>query len=160
MQPLDPRDAVIGAAQMLLPVREVPENRGRMVEAMQAFAGGVPGESWCADLVYYVGAHVMGTTRWPLPRSGACRDLQRAAAEHRIARPAPAAGDVFLVLDAAGVAHHTGFVSRVNGDETWQTVEGNSNDSGSREGVGVFANTRGGPSDARHYVFVRWVDAW
>lgn len=149
-------DAVLGAAAMLLPVREVPRNRGRIVEAMQLFAGGQADEPWCADFLYYVGANVLGSVRWPLPRTSSCDALLSFARAHSVLRDRPTRGDVFLVLRTDTDAVHTGFVSRTFDDGSWRTLEGNSNELGERDGVGVFANTRGVVTDRRRYAFIDW----
>ena len=45
-------------------------------------------------------------------------------------------GMVFIISTGSGTGH-TGFVSRVVGNKL-ETIEGNTNDGGSREGIGVF----------------------
>lgn len=149
-------DAVLGAAAMLMPVRELEGNRGRFIEAMQFFTGGRAGDPWCADLVYYVGAHVLGSVRWPLPRTGSCDEVLRFARARGILRERPARGHVFLVLKSETDAVHAGFVDGVFDDASWRSREGNSNELGAREGIGVYANTRGTSVDTRRYVFVDW----
>ncbi len=47
---------------------------------------------------------------------------------------------MIFVLDFGGGAGHTGFVEGVQGGRL-VTLEGNTNDDGSREGVGVFRRT-------------------
>ena len=42
-------EIVLNAARMLLPVREAGANRGRFVEAIIRFAGGVPGDRGVRD---------------------------------------------------------------------------------------------------------------
>jgi hypothetical protein len=52
----------------------------------------------------------------------------------------PTAGSIFIIDFGKGLGH-TGFVVSVVGDVI-HTIEGNTNDDGSREGIGVFARVR------------------
>ena len=55
----------------------------------------------------------------------------------------PEAGDLFVLLDSRGMAHHIGFVTippDVIGD--FGTIEGNTNAGGSVNGDGVYCRTR------------------
>ena len=160
-------DAVLRCAASHLAVREVPGNHGRFVNAIQAYAGGKDGEPWCADWVYYV-AHHMLEDQWPLPRTGSCDVLLRFAETHDLLTERPDVGGLFLVLTPTNLrdAVHVGFVEALHperGPLAFQSLEGNSNEMGEREGIGVFRNLRGydafrtHPADARHYAFVDWV---
>ncbi|MET0416090.1 MAG: CHAP domain-containing protein, partial [Actinoplanes sp.] len=53
-------------------------------------------------------------------------------------------GSVFLVRRTAGDWTHTGIVTEVRND-TFDTIEGNTNDAGEREGYEVCARTRSYP---------------
>lgn len=52
----------------------------------------------------------------------------------------PKVGDIFI-MDFGGGLGHTGFIERIEGD-TLHTIEGNTNDTGSREGYEVCRRTR------------------
>lgn len=156
-------DAVLAAARLLLPVREIAgqNNRGRFVEAIIASTGNKPGDAWCASAVYYLGRGILGA-RWPLPRTASCDELLKFARAREILRPSPRRGDVFLRLHTDTDAVHTGFV-----DETpdpsqppkgFRVLHGNSNGAGSRDGDGFHEGRLGGPSDPYRYVFARWAD--
>jgi hypothetical protein len=70
----------------------------------------------------------------------------------------PAVGDLFLIWNAkvdGGRFAHIGFVTAVTA-EGFATIEGNSNDSGGREGYGVFELARKLLPATR---FVRWTAA-
>jgi hypothetical protein len=64
-------------------------------------------------------------------------------------------GDIFI-MDFGGGKGHTGFVTQVIGDRI-QTVEGNSNDEGSREGFEV-CRKPGGRSISSCKGFLRLVN--
>jgi hypothetical protein len=79
----------------------------------------------------------------PLRRTASCTSLYAwAGSQGKLARP-PQRGDIFLVRGGAeGRTHqHTGLVTGVHGGQV-MTVEGNTNNDGSREGIGVFLRHR------------------
>lgn len=148
---------VLAAARMLLPVREAGQNRGRFVEAIIRYAGGQPGEPWCASFVYYVGHKMLGPA-WPLPKTRSCDVLLEYARKGGILRDEsvrPQPGWLFLVMRAPHDATHVGFVDAVLPDGRFTTIEGNSNDRGHRDGDGVVANTRD-PAGPTTYAYVAW----
>ena len=154
---LPPVAAVLNAARMLLPVREAGPNRGRFVEAIIRFAGGEPGEPWCASFVFYIGRKMLGD-RWPLPQTRSCDVLMEHARSKGVlygAEVRPEPGWLFLVLRSPSDAVHVGFVDVVLPDGRFTTVEGNSNDRGHRDGDGVVANTRD-PHGPTTYAYINW----
>lgn len=144
-------------------IKEVPagSNGGELVESVQRWAGGQKGDSWCAEFVYFVGSltcAVAGTT-WPLPRTGSCEALHQFAITHGRIHQVPAPGDVYLLLNSAGRAHHTGFVTSVAAT-TFDEISGNTSDPSkppSVDGMGVFGHTR--KLDSKLYRFVDWRSA-
>lgn len=154
---ITPVDAVLAVAIALDPVRELPGNRGYFVDAMNEAVGAPVGSAWCASFIFYCGSRALGTTAWPLPRTAACDDLLAFARRHGILWATPKRGNVFLVLNPADAhdATHTGFVDAVK-ESGWTSIEGNSNDTGGREGTAVVRLARGGQDDKRKYVFVDW----
>ena len=145
---------VLNVASAEVGVREHPpgSNRGEKVEEYQASVGVDPGEPWCAGFVYWCfvkaaanlgGANPMKEKKC---RTGSVVDLwDRANANkvkivtHDAALADPSLvqpGMVFVITMSCGHGH-TGFVARVIGNGL-ETVEGNTNDGGSREGIGVF----------------------
>ncbi|HZP82234.1 MAG TPA: CHAP domain-containing protein [Chthonomonadaceae bacterium] len=137
--------AVLLAAQSV-GVREEPpgSNWGRAVKVYLASVGIATPAPWCAAFVNYKihqAAQQLGvTTDWP--RTGYCPTIAAWAKRNRRFLALPQPGCVFLVRDSAGRYRHTGFVSEVHADGTVSTVEGNSNDTGSAEGIGVFSLRR------------------
>lgn len=150
--------AVLNSARMMLPVREAGANRGRFVEAIIRYAGGLPGEPWCASFVYYVGHKMLGGLGWRLPKTRSCDVLlEHARAQGTLydeeVRPEP--GWLFLVMQSDKDATHVGFVDVVLPDGRFTTIEGNSNDRGVRDGDGVVANTRD-PKGPTRYAYIDW----
>lgn len=149
-------DMVLAVARGLLFVRESPRNsnRGPGIKAMLQVTGLGEGYPWCAASVAYCGVTALGD-RWPLPRTASCAQLGEAADRLKVLHTQPEPGDVFLVWHASlGRFAHTGFVESVG--ETVRTLEGNTNDGGSRDGWGQFRRVRRfGPKDR----FIRWSEA-
>ena len=148
-------EAVLRAARLCLPVREAGQNTGRFVDAIIRFAGGTPGEAWCASFVYYVGRKMLGEA-WPLPKTRSCDVLLEFARTRGVLHDAtvpPTSGCLFLVMASDTDATHVGFVDAILPDGRFTTIEGNSNDRGVRDGDGVVANTRD-PHGATRYAFI------
>ena len=146
---------VLAAARALAFVREEPRdtNAGQAVAAMLQRTGLPVGHPWCAAFVAHVGHAAYGAA-WPLPLTASCAALGEAAKAKKLLVTTPAPGDVFLLYyPKLGRFAHTGFVTAVRPDGTCETIEGNTNDGGSRDGWGVFARVRiFGPKDR----FIRW----
>jgi hypothetical protein len=150
-------EAVLGCMDALDPVRELPGNRGYFVDAVNTWAGSPLGSSWCLNLCHYAGAKTLGKARWPLPINGSCDVILRYARKMKIARETPVPGALFLKLnpDDSADATHAGYVDSVLPNGRWFTREGNSNDTGSREGTDVVSILRPRKSGER-YVFIYW----
>lgn len=125
---------------------EVPpgSNAGPDVAKYLASVGLGPGFAWCAAFVFWCAGQAGPNA---LPRTGGVQKMWRdglsaglpalrpAEALAEPARIAP--GMVFFISHGAGTGH-TGFVEGIRPDGRLITVEGNTNDGGSREGIGVF----------------------
>ena len=130
------------------------QNRGPWV---RLYMDGREGSNWpwCAGFVSFVirQACVLLGRRVPFPKTYSC-DILAAngqkrnlfVAERDISRSNAAAslppGTVFLNRRGSGDWTHTGIVVSA-GEETFATIEGNTNDEGSREGYEVCSRTRG-----------------
>lgn len=149
---MTPIEAVTLLARSQLWVREQgAENCGQVVEHYLSSVGLAAGEPWCAAFVSWVGQQAV--TGWPLPRTGSCQAFFESATKSKLVEVAPSPGAVFLLWrPALGRFAHTGFVLQRLGDG-WQTIEGNTNPAGGREGYGVFARTRGFAVEDK---FIRW----
>ena len=127
-------------------------NRGRRVEQYQRSVGIARGNAWCVAFVYWcfqVAAQKQAIAN-PMEkecRTGGVLDLWNRACGARnvkILRTAEALNDparvkpgMVFVISTGGGMGHAGLVSRVVGNRM-ETIEGNTNDGGSREGIGVF----------------------
>lgn len=150
-------DALLGGALAVaireIGAREEPpgSNRGPRVDQYLRAVGLDPARGsfpWCAAFAYWCFGRAADELGRPNPviRTAGVLDHWRKAGEAGIKRlPAAAAIDdpgrvhpgMLFVLDTGGGTGHTGFVERVEGGRL-VTVEGNTNDDGTREGVGVF----------------------
>jgi hypothetical protein len=125
---------------------EVPpgSNGGPDVEKYLASVGLGGGYAWCAAFVYWcasqTGPHALPRTggvqkMW---RDGLAAGLPALRTSEALAEPSRIApGMVFFIAHGGGTGH-TGFVEGMHPDGRLITIEGNTNDGGSREGIGVF----------------------
>ncbi|WP_210183351.1 peptidoglycan-binding protein [Methylobrevis pamukkalensis] len=142
-------------ARAQLGVREVPlgSNRGPMVDQYLLSTGVPPGHAWCMAFVYWCYAQAaaeLGLAN-PMPRtagvmrswqlakdSGSARLLTAAQVKDNVADVEP--GMVFYISTGGGLGH-TGIVADIVAGRL-VTVEGNTNDGGSRDGIGVFMRSK------------------
>jgi hypothetical protein len=127
-------------------------NRGKQVEAYLASVGVPPGNPWCAAFVYSCVAQAAKADSLanPLPKTGGVLDMWRKAlkaglpcltTQQAVAAPGLVSSGMIFIMDFGEGKGHTGFVKALAGGRL-STIEGNSNDDGSRDGVGVFELTR------------------
>lgn len=129
------------AAQFVGWVQEATkQNDGPWVEAILRITGTPKGSPWCASFVTMV-LDIAYRGKNPLARSASCDVMLEDARRKGWLHDAPHVGDVFLVMKSPTDAIHTGVVTAV-GVASVKTVEGNTNDDGSRDGYGVFARER------------------
>lgn len=146
----------IAAAQEAANVREEPpgSNRGQMIDQYVRSVGLDPSGqyAWCAAFVYWCfdqAATRKGASN-PVNRTGSVLDHWRMAASNARAKRLLIAegtadpslvlpGMIFVLATGAG-AGHTGLIEQVEG-QYLTTIEGNTNEGGSREGIGVFRRT-------------------
>jgi hypothetical protein len=148
------RDAVLKMARAFAFVREEPvsSNAGQAVEAFLKHCGLGHGSPWCAAFVSYIMDGALGLTN-PLAATASCAALATQAKALGLLKTTPTPGAIFL-LDFGTGFHHTGFVlGVVTNASPCTTIEGNTNDDGSREGYGVFVRRRTFNSKAR---FIHW----
>lgn len=97
---------------------------------------------WCAAFVHFCldSAEIKNTVTAYSPTAQNKKNLVYYKA--RLIKPVES-GDVFTIFfPTMGRIAHTGFVHRQINGSTVETVEGNSNDGGSRDGYGVFRRKR------------------
>lgn len=123
-----------------LNVREAPgyKNTGEQVEKYQESTGNKPGEPWCMSFVYWCyeqAADRMGRIN-PLYKTGHVLTGWRARKD-RFRALTPMIGDVFIMDYGKGKGHTGIIVGFTKDGKKAQTIEGNTNDEGSREGFEV-----------------------
>jgi hypothetical protein len=136
-------EKVIRVAQGTIGWREGPGNSGPLVDKILASVG-LEGTKapWCAAWVVYVGDEAFGKENNPYPRSAWSPDFVKNPQWDRGRGTKPNQTDAFGVyFQSLGRVAHTGLVEKVEGK--WAiTIEGNTNDNGSREGDGVYRKRR------------------
>jgi len=94
--------------------------------------------SWCMGFVYWCFNQVTKTN--PLVKTGGVLNAWNTADKKYRVTGEPQPGDIFIMDFGKGLGH-TGFVEKV--DPTFiYTIDGNTNDSGSREGISVCRKQR------------------
>jgi len=150
--------ATLEVARGQVGVREVPKNsnRGPEVERYLEAVGLGPGHAWCAAFVYWCAreaARETGREKVPLIKTAWTPSLWNWARKRR-SFMLPAAvlegkkkldpGCLFLLhgrVNGRARVKHVGFVTGAHGGMI-ETIEGNTNKRGSREGGGVYRLTR------------------
>jgi hypothetical protein len=169
--PLSPA-LLVAAANAFVGVSEQGgDNRGQMVEHFLRSVSLPPGLPWCAAFVHHVGHsshydHVSKHSSWPLPATGSCEVLARAARANGVLRDEPYVGDIFLLYNRTRRRFvHTGIIVGVQGEERVHardvhdclTVEGNTNTDGSRNGHTTLRKLRTF-READGHRFIRWAE--
>lgn len=135
-----PTDLVSGAiatAVSQIGQREDAPNSGLMIDQYLRSVGLEPGNSWCATFVHWcfqMAANALGMLN-PCPKTGGVLRLwELAPDEAKVTAPVRGA---IIIMDHGKGHGHTGIVESVNGGGLIETVEGNTNRGGSREGDSV-----------------------
>jgi hypothetical protein len=125
-----------------LGVEEIPKgsNAGPAVEKYLKSVGLGKGYSWCMAFIYWCTKEAstqLGVLN-PLSKTAGVLDMFNKEVDLRVKTPQP--GDIFIMDYGKGMGH-TGIVEKV-GLTTIFTIEGNTNDEGSREGYEVCRRQR------------------
>lgn len=149
----------IAQAEQAAEVREVrpPMNRGPRVDEYQTRTGlklktGADGFAWCACFLYWCfdEAAKKLSRKNPVIKTAGCQDHWNRARLAEISQitgtratqnPDRVKPGMIFIMAFGGGAGHTGIVESVQGGFI-TTIEGNSNNQGSRDGFGVFRLTR------------------
>lgn len=119
-------------------VQEQPKNSnaGEAVEKYLKSVGLGKGFAWCMAFVYWSvkSASTQLSIENPLLKTGGVLKMWNEKKDLRVATPQ--AGDIFI-MDFGKGAGHAGFVISVLPGGKLHTIEGNTNDDGSREGYEV-----------------------
>jgi len=140
--------SVTDIAQLFLYVREVGDNSGLRVRGIQTWGGGMEHDSWCCWFATMIlDIYFQGNA--PIPRLGSCQAVYELAKAKGWITEVPTDGDLVLLINDEGHAHHIGIYI-----EPEKYISGNTNDDGSSNGYGVFINPI--PANRKHVVFVRY----
>lgn len=148
-------ETVLAIAASQVGVKEVGHsNSGQSVNAYLKATGLPPGYPWCQAFVYWCIQRACAQQRLDnrYIRTAGCAVVAAWADEQDILGGTPQRGDQFLMYgrpEGYWRACHTGLVTGVNGLYV-ETIEGNTNPGGSRDGYGVFRRTR--PAASLRYV--------
>lgn len=146
-------EAVLRVAAGEIGVREAPigSNRGPRVDTyLASVSPSLLGQPWCMAFLYFCfgeAARSLGLAN-PAPRTasvwGSWRSAQQPGSGARVVTASEARADPGMVapgmvfhIDTGGGTGHAGLIVDVV-DNRLVTIEGNTNDGGSREGIGVF----------------------
>jgi len=135
---------------------EVPpgSNRGPEVDIYIKTTGLDPAGhfAWCTCFVYWCFNNASGKLDVPNPCPKTAGVLAHWAAANKVtsarrilpeeaqAEPSLIVPGTLFLLRTSGTAGHIGFIEEVRGNQL-TTIEGNTNDGGSREGIGVYRRT-------------------
>lgn len=126
-------------------VREATgHNDGAAVEKYLASVGLGKGYSWCMAFVYWCCKQAAATAGVPNPLkdTGGVLDEWNSGRGQHITPDQIQAGDIGI-MDFGGGHGHTFFITGVFPDQgIMHTIEGNTNDNGSPDGIGVFRRSR------------------
>lgn len=142
-------DAALKVAQSQVGQMEKPlgSNWGHPVQDYLAAAGLNFPAAWCMAFMYWCFGQAskgMAIVNPLTQTASVSHAWQVAFPDHKsnfITGFAPQVGDIFIMEFQAG-GGHTGIVETVNADGSLGTIEGNTDDTGSPEGIGVFRRTR------------------
>lgn len=147
------RDLKISAMQIALSQFNVREKTGRndgaAVETYLKSTGLGKGYSWCMAFVYwcYQNAADKLNVKNPLKKTAGVLDQWHSSPKDwqiwASSKNKPMVGDIFI-MDFGKGQGHTGIVTKVLADGSVETIEGNANSYGSREGNQVGKLTRKG----------------
>jgi hypothetical protein len=120
------------------------QNKGPWVRLYMDGHEGTPW-AWCAGFTCFCLKKACDTlgTQMPIKASFSCDELVASAKQHGrfVEHDKTGPGSFFLVRKSSTDWTHTGIIVSTAG-ETFRTIEGNTNDDGSREGYEVCARTR------------------
>jgi hypothetical protein len=133
----------LASAQSQIGIQEIPKgsNAGTDVEKYLKSVGLKKGFAWCMAFVYWNVLEASTKLNIPHPFKKTAGVLDQYNSRPLLRVKTPLDGDIFIMDFGKGVGH-TGFVEKVLPNGLLQTIEGNTNDDGSREGYEVCRRTR------------------
>lgn len=155
--PGDLVDGALGIAATQLGQKETGPNSGPMVDQYLHSVGLEPGNSWCAAFVHWCfqqAANAMEMLN-PCPKTGGVLRLWELAPDETKVKT-PTRGSI-IIMDHGNGHGHTGLVETVNGGGLIETIEGNTNRGGSRNGDSVWRHIWR-PEDGGRGTLVGYID--
>lgn len=156
-------DLVEGAlliAVSYLGTKETGPNTGPDVDLFLASVGLSPGHPWCAAFLFYCymrAAAKLGIVN-PCPRTAGALKMWRLS-DPECRTQEPARGRIFVLDTGAPGGHgHVGLVETVRPNGTIDSIEGNTNAAGSREGNAVARKLWWNPSLSGRGALVGYID--
>lgn len=151
LSPLLQTTLAVAASQIGVMEHPSGRNTGPEVDKYLESVGLGPGHAWCAAFVYWVFEKAATTVNVPNPviQTAGVLDHWNKARRDGITRLLPADVEqdfslvkpgLIFIIQVEGNDGHTGIVEGFR-DDRLITIEGNTNISGGREGVGVFRRT-------------------
>jgi hypothetical protein len=133
-------EIILQAGSQLGVTEATGHNDGPAVEMYLASVGLGKGYPWCMAFVYWCAKQAAGKLGMvnPLKQTGGVLDQWQSG--HGTHISVPEQGSIFIMREAEG--YHTGIVTGVFKDGLLHTIEGNTNNNGSREGTSVLRKTR------------------
>jgi hypothetical protein len=133
-------------------------NRGDLIDKWNRQSNVPLGSFWCCSFVSAIGKEFQDAHNidWPVPITADCDVVYSWARKRQLMTSSPAAGDLF-VCHRGDDAYHIGIVDTEGVDGIIGSIEGNSNNNGSRNGYlvarrpNVYANRT-----ADSLKFIRW----
>lgn len=151
--------ALLATCARYAAVIEATPNRGVEIDYWVRQCGLDPAGRfpWCAAYVGQCGREAIGVA-WPLPRTAGVQALVDFAKTQGLDPQAiPAVGDLLVVWHAALQRFgHVGVVAAVDAQGRFRSWEGNTNDTGGREGLRVLLQKPRAPGV--RFRFLRWVE--
>jgi len=135
----------VAVSQLGVMEKPLGSNRGPEVDKYLASVGLGPGQFWCMAFVYYCfnkAAEKLDRNN-PLVKTGHCMTHwnstkgKKIIASNAVNNPTLVKPGQIFIINTGGSSGHTGIVEKLEGGFL-HTIEGNSNTSGSRNGIGVF----------------------
>lgn len=135
----------VSIAQKYIGITEQPvgSNCGPMIDRWNTLVNAPIGSYWCASFVSGVAAEWENKSGldWPLCFSADCDVWLAVAKKHGVLHRTPMAGDLVLLVKTLPSgrqdAFHIGIVEGQDENGVWHSIEGNSNNDGSRNGYEV-----------------------
>lgn len=145
MSALTDKALAVAITQIGQTEKPLGSNWGHPVQDYLASVGINFPASWCMAFVYWCFEQAApkdtAVPSFPVKTGGVLHAWETADASHKV-MDHPQPGDIFIMDLGKGLGH-TGLVIAVSPDgHTLTTVEGNTNDTGSREGIEVAKKTR------------------